>query len=338
MKPTIKDVAACAGVSVGTVSKILNGGECAPKRREKIDSAIKTLGYRLNPYARAVRASRSNCIGLVIEKSVQEMSNLWLDGWLSSLLQSISGTRYRSIVMTIDSKDPGFDPEELIHQVDGIITFGHFFETFRRKLKPHREFPMVTYSEDALVSGGWSFPVDMKQAMAELAEAFYSRGHRHVGCIGVNYDINILKMREFEAAFRRLHPDYNPELMVVAPAYANGTEIGKQETARLLDEHPETSAILYITDSNAIGGIAALMHRRMSVPEDISIASYDHTAWARNMYPVISGVGMDFKTLAQLLVDYLIAVIEEKHELVEELRKEKIHLKYFPGDSIKNLT
>ena len=66
-KVTIKDVARCAGVSVGTVSKVINLGLNESPRHQRVLEAIKTLRYRPNIYARAVRSSHSNCLCFLME-------------------------------------------------------------------------------------------------------------------------------------------------------------------------------------------------------------------------------------------------------------------------------
>ena len=65
---TIKDVARKAAVSVGTVSKYLNGLPCSPGRSARIKEAIELLNYKRNPFARSTRTAKSYCIGLVVEK------------------------------------------------------------------------------------------------------------------------------------------------------------------------------------------------------------------------------------------------------------------------------
>ena len=64
---TMQMVARAAGVSVGTVSKIVNSVSCNPLLEERVHKAISDLGYQMDPYARAMRSHRTRCLGLLIE-------------------------------------------------------------------------------------------------------------------------------------------------------------------------------------------------------------------------------------------------------------------------------
>ena len=337
MHTTIKDVALEAGVSVGTVSKFLNGRPCSPKRRERIECAIEKLNYRLNPFARSTRTARSNCIGLLIEKSAGANSPLWLDGWLSSLLWALSGTSYRGMVFLVDSYDENFNPDVFANVVDGLITFGHFSEIFWEKMEKKSTLPLATYLEEVHYRFGWCFPVQMDDAMDLLAEKFYSAGHRNVGVICMPEQLSRRKGATFLQAFRKYHKKYNDSLLFVSDCRTSGSEQGTEITARLLEEHPEITGYFYTSDNIASGGVAMMMRKRMLIPEDISIASYDHTSWAQNFYPRLTGVGIDYRNVAVRLTSYLLAVLAGDRIRAENEKAQPIELKFFEGKSIGNI-
>lgn len=335
-KVTIKDVAREANVSVGTVSKILNGGKCADERHERVYEAIKSLNYQPNVYARAVRSAKSNCIGLLLEKNVYRTSNLWLDGWLSSLLQAIAKTNFRSEIITVDSQDANFDCSRFL-QFDGLISFGHFYDQFWQKMDQQCNVPLVTYFEQAKYKYGFTYPVELEDGMQKIARHLYDCGHREIAFVADQSDVARFKMKKFGEAMTAIYPEYNHELLISAPELNTATEFGMYLTNFVLSNFPNVTTIFYVSDSYANGGLCTLMQQRLRIAQEISIVSYDHTSWTENFMPKITGVGINFRKTTQKLVDLLIATIKEETETVHELKQQSITLEYFPGNSVKKI-
>ena len=108
-------------------------------------------------------------------------------------------------------------------------------------------------------------------------------------------------------------------------------------TNMILMQYPAVTTIIYVSDSYANGGLCSLMQQRLRLAQDISIASYDHTSWAANFMPRITGVGINFRRTAQLLVSYLIAIIQDDAEEIKKLGSQQVELEFQPGNSIRNL-
>lgn len=331
---TIKDVARKAAVSVGTVSKYLNGLPCSPGRSARIKEAIELLNYKRNPFARSTRTAKSYCIGLVVEKASRDDSPLWIEGWLSSMLYALSTVGYKGSIYLPDSCDPDFSPEIFHNNVDGLITFGHFADVFWEKMRRGCTLPIVTYLEELPYSNAFTFPISMEKALCSLAEEFYSSGHRKLAVIGQPEATALLKAQTFMDAFHKLDPEENKVTLLVSKRGIPQMDQGFSLTGQILREHKEITGIFYTTDNLACNGLCALMHYRKRVPEEISVASYDHTAWAQNYHPLLTSVGIGYDNMAQSLTEYLYAVLSGNHRKAEKLRKSSIELLYFPGKSI----
>ena len=331
---TIKDVAKKAAVSVGTVSKYLNGQPCSPGRSARIKEAIDLLHYRRNPFARSTRTAKSYCIGLLVEKESRTDSPLWIEGWLSSMLYALSVIGYKGVIYLQDSHDPDFTPEIFHGNVDGLITFGHFSDDFWAKMQQSCTLPIVTYLEKIPYENAFTFPVRMEKALTALAEDFYNAGHRRLAVIGQPEETSLRKAGIFMDAFRALDPEQNQLLHLISRRGISQMDQGFSFTEQILRDHKEITGILYTTDNLACNGLCAMMQYSKRVPEDLSVASYDHTAWAQNYRPLLSSVGIGYDNMAQSLTDYLYAVLSGNHKKVEKLRQSAIELIYFPGQSI----
>lgn len=334
---TIKDVAREAAVSVGTVSKYLNGIPCSAARETRIRETISRLKYKRNPFARSTRTAKSYSIGLVLEEHVKKDDNLWVEGWLTSLLYALSRTGYRGTVFLVDSTREDFSPEIFDGVVDGLITFGLFYEPFWKKMQLHCTLPLVTYLEQVPYEYGFCFPVEMKQAMTDLAQEFYNAGHRHIAVIGQPEKTAFQKSGTFIEAFENLGSKQQKAELLVTDHITNQIEQGYLLTQKALQEHEDITGIFYMSDNLACRGLCALMEQRKVIGQDISVASYDHTVWAENFHPALTGVGLGHETMAAALVDYLCSILSGDREKVSALQKESFTLKYFPGKSIKNI-
>lgn len=331
---TIKDVARKAAVSVGTVSKYLNGLPCSPGRSARIKEAIELLNYKRNPFARSTRTAKSYCIGLVVEKASRDDSPLWIEGWLSSMLYALSAMGYKGNIYLLNGHDPDFSPEIFHNNVDGLITFGQFSDLFWEKMQQGCTLPIVTYLEKLPYSNAFTFPVSMEKALRALAEDFYSSGHRQIAVIGQPEGTALQKAQIFMDAFHKLNPEENKVMHLISKRGISQMDQGYSFTEQILLEHPEITGIFYTTDNLACNGLCALMRYRKRVPDEISVASYDHTVWAQNFHPLLTSVGIGYDKMAQSLTEYLYAILSGNRKKAEKLRNSSIELLYFPGKSI----
>ena len=136
--PTMKDVAQEAGVSLGTVSKVMNSIPVGEEYRRKVVKAAEKLGYQVNPYARALRAGKSNCIAMI----VPEVRHPFFASLVDELTASLTKRGYWSELMTTNH-----DPESvqkcmsLVRQnrVDGIIAL-----SYNPEIAIEDDFPFVS--------------------------------------------------------------------------------------------------------------------------------------------------------------------------------------------------
>ena len=91
---TMQMVAREAGVSVGTVSKVVNGGPCNGELASRVREAIRILGYQPNPYARAMRSHRTHCLGILIDQKYCS-NTIWLQDLLFQLTESAARFAYQ---------------------------------------------------------------------------------------------------------------------------------------------------------------------------------------------------------------------------------------------------
>lgn len=137
-KPTIKDVARESGLSLATVSKVINGLPVGKKSRERVEAAIKKLGYQVNIYARALKSNKTECIALVMPS----LKHPFFAHLTDELIACLTHKGYRTVVM-ITNYDPKTEQKcfslVLSNQADGVIAL-----TYSPDLVVDDSIPIVT--------------------------------------------------------------------------------------------------------------------------------------------------------------------------------------------------
>jgi len=331
-KVTIKDVAMSVGASVGTISKVLNGGRCAPDLQARVETAIRDLNYVPNLHARAVRATRNNCIGIMVDNRWDKRCPC-LQTWLVGLLRSFSSSRYAGNIYFIDPVAPELGPRHLPQNVDGLVLLGKFSPQFFTLLEDFLTVPAITYWEPMGYSRGICLQVDLHSGLQQLAEHLFALGHRRIGVISDASELGRSKNAVLAQALKALLPDYDCDLMRATPLAGSAYDFGYDETMHLLADHPECTAIVYMTDSMAMGGLGALAQKQLRIPQDISVVGFDNSMWASSIRPPLTSVGFNYDVLTAEMINYLSAVIEDRQDTISMLVKTPQPLEFFRRQS-----
>lgn len=327
---TIRDVALEAGVSVGLVSRVLNGGRCASPAYEQIHHVVQRMNYVPDPYARAVRSRAMGCLGILVSGSSRQNS-FWLEDVLLNLVEAVSAASYRSILQFIDVADPAAGCRKISRLVDGVLLIGHFPASFPECLRTYCHVPAITYWEEMAYDKGLRLEVDVRGGIRQLAEHLYAHGHREVGVVGADYRMNQEESDAFVDYFRQFVPGYSRERMVLGgDGYLFG-QAGYHRTLRLLERFPQTSAVFYLSDSLAFGGLNALASRGLRVPDDISVVSFDNSFWAAGYMPALTSLGFNYAALAADLVRHLLTRIAGRASDLSQ----PLQVGFFPRDSVR---
>lgn len=307
---TITEVARAAQVSVGTVSKVLNGGCCKPELNDRVRTAMRDLNYQPNPYARAIRAMKINCIGVIVQSRSRE-NGLWIHDLLLAIFEEISQSKYFTHVMYVDEKAEEFNFNGMAKRVDGVILIGSFSDAFYREYnRQFEDVPTVFYWNDLPVRNGIRVQVEYQNAIQKLFEHLVEQGHRNIGVISGGNTTDRDKVACFLDCASWLLPDYDEKRVIISTELVDTSRQGYFLTGQLLKEHPDTTAIFFIADSLAIGGVSYLRERQIRYPADISVAGFDNTVWSRSVIPALTEIGFDFTELACSLCQNLIAAVE----------------------------
>lgn len=281
-RPTIYDVAKLAGVSPSLVSLVLQSPErVSDKRREAVQAAISELGYRPSRAATTLASNRTKSIGLLID----DYRNLWFVDLLRGMERVLSDLGYH--VMLADSQ-PGAN--RIKEAADGLLAM--HVDALVIAAEPSES--MLTRTWVPTVVAGWrkGIPVgadlitnDDDGGGSMAARHLLGLGHTRIGHLSGSDGASAHR----RAGFRRVIDEAGVEVLI-GESGGTSEEDGYASACWLLDHHPETTAIFAANDTMALGALAAIKSRGLSVPENISVIGYDNSPPAKSRYLDITSV------------------------------------------------
>ncbi|MGR3493020.1 MAG: LacI family DNA-binding transcriptional regulator, partial [Shimia sp.] len=271
--PTLEDVAQAAGVSTATVSRCLNGtGKVSPKTREKVEGAIRALGYAPNFGAQALAAKRTNTFGAV----VPTMDNAIFARGVQAFQERLAGEGITTLIASSDY-DPAREAAQIAALVargaDGLLLIGHDRRAESYAMLERRAIPyVVTWAHDAK-QGHLCVGFDNMAAMRGMAAEGLRMGHRRIAMISATVEGND-RARERVAGVRRAMAEYRldpAQLTVIETRYS--IRAGAEAFEALWPARP--TLILCGNDVQAAGAMARAREMGVDVPGAVSITGFD---------------------------------------------------------------
>ncbi|MGV9193753.1 LacI family DNA-binding transcriptional regulator [Microbacterium sp. MC2] len=295
------DVAAVAGVSGQTVSRVVNGSpRVDPATRRRVEAAMAQLGYRPHRAARALRTGRTDTIGLV----VSTLATVGNSRMLQAIADAAAARGYALTVVTatgVDAVASGF--ATLRDQgVDGAIVLNEATAAARAADVPAGLAVVVVDSpaDDRFVVVQTDHAAGARLAVEHLR----ALGHRSVAHIAGPADS--FAAAERERSWRQALADAG----IDAGDPARGDWTAASGYAAAANLAPEVTAVFAANDQMALGALRALAETGRDVPGDVSVVGFDDVADAADYRPPLTTVRQDFDALGAAAVASLVAAID----------------------------
>ncbi|WP_263119975.1 LacI family DNA-binding transcriptional regulator [Cellulomonas fimi] len=310
-RPTIRDVAAVAGVSRGTVSRVLNGGHwVSPEAEQAVRDAIRSTGYSANQHARSLVTGRSNSVAFLL---TEPQHLLFEDPTFSILLRSAAealSAREMPLLLMVAGA-----PQER-RRITDYVAAGHVDGVLL--ISSHHGNPVVG---DLLRQGvptiacgeplgyedriGWVSADDSGGART-MTEHLLSRGRSRVATITGPQDTpgGLRRLAGYREA---LGDRFDPELVEHGDYTRAGGQVAMQA---LLARRPELDAVFVASDLMAAGALVALREAGRSVPGDVAVGGFDDSGLAATLEPPLTTMRQPFERIAAEMVRLLLEVVE----------------------------
>lgn len=308
----LRDVAELAGVSVRTVSNVVNGfAHVAPDTRARVQAAVDELGYRPNPTARGLRSGRTGVVALV----VPELASPYFSDLASRVVRA---GEQRGLTVHIVQSDGEAERERRLlegpsgTQVDGVVISPWALDPAELR-SSSSGLPVVMLGERGSAGAVDHVTVDNEAAAREAVTHLLERGRTTVAAVGLqpHLPVNTARLRRdgYRAALREAGRPHRPELEL--PVHELHRADGAAAARRLLEDRAGVDAVFAFTDQLALGMLAVLLRAGVRVPDDIALVGFDDIEDGRYSVPSLTTVAPDRSVIAELALDALVARIEE---------------------------
>ncbi|MDX2706297.1 LacI family DNA-binding transcriptional regulator [Streptomyces sp. PA03-6a] len=307
MGVSLKDVAQRAGVSIKTVSNVVNGyPHVTPAMRARVQQAIDELGYRPNLTARHLRKGRTGIIALALPELgnpyFAELAGAVIDAAArhdyTVLLDHTAGERRKEILVT-----QGFRT----HVIDGLILSPIELEA-SDLLARDDSSPLVLLGEREYDAPYDHIVIDNVAAARSAVRHLAGTGRRRIAFIGARSEVARqpahLRLRGWREELAACGLPHGDDLVATASGY--GRADGAQAMADLLDRGALPDAVFAYNDLQAIGALRVLVTRGLRVPEDVALVGFDDIEEGRYGTITLTTISPDKKAIARQAVDCLV--------------------------------
>lgn len=312
---TIKDIAKLCGVSVSTVSRVLNDRpDVSPSVREAVWAAVHTSNYVPNNSARALVKTNSDAIGLV----VRGVSNPFYSDIIKVIGREIDAAGCTMVMQQIGSTEDEIERGALMERekkLRGLIFLGGRWDYSPDELG-RITVPFVccsyTNSFGSLDQGSYSSVTIEDELAAERAvHELVALGHRRIACLVAETDDRSISELRYRGYVKALSDaGIVPDEALVARAHSFGMADAYEATAKLASSGAEFTAMFIIADAMAIAAIKSLEDCGRSVPRDCSVIAIDGLALSEYIRPTLTTLCQPTSRMGEESVRILLDVIE----------------------------
>lgn len=319
---TIREVAEDAGVSLQTVSRVINDGpNVRPHMREKVRASIERLGYVPSLAAQRMSGSRSYIILALNDRERtladwrERQGTDWVDQMLLGGMLTCSKHGYRMMVELVDTHNDHVQRELgatiSALQPDGVIL-----------TPPHSENPLITdlleergipFARIGSKDTGAGIPLTMgdEAAAYDATVRLIELGHKQIGIIAGPEEYSLSGWRV--DGWRRALGDHGLSSEGFFERGNFGYDSGTHAARALLDRNPQMTALIGSNDQMTLAALAVVRDRGLHVPRDFSIVSFDNTPIVRFSQPPLTAVDQPIAETVSIAVEQLITLKGKPH-------------------------
>lgn len=302
-RPTIKDVAAQAGVSVATVSNVLNGHAHVRERtRAKVLGAVDDLGYRASRAARSLPAGRTHLLGYCLAQT--EQPNVALDQFLHQVVSTATASDLELLLLTETTDHRSIEPYASVLRrggVDGFVLSGIEYDDPRVAFLRERSIPFACFGRVPTPDVAW-VDVDGAAGMRAAVAHLVDHGHRRIAWVG--WAPPSLAGDDRLSGFESAATDHGVEI-AASIGVVNDFDAGRKVARAVVDS--DATAVVCVSDTIALGLLAGVRDLGMEPGTELAAVGFDDVPAASLTAPGLTSLRQPMGHVGALLVERIIA-------------------------------
>jgi LacI family transcriptional regulator len=317
-KVTIKDVAAEAGVSFGTVSRVINNDVHVRKEtRERVSKTMQRLGFVANRQARSLAGGKSNSVGVL----VPDLGTGYIGEIIRGIDAELSLSGIDLILYTTHrtaSKESNYVANLATGMVDGLLlVLPRSPADFIGNLT-QRNFPFVLIDHQGIGKDCPAVGAMNWQGGFTATEYLIKLGHQRIGFITGWMDLGCAtdRLKGYRSALRTYHIPEKPELIYEGTFFQPDGFAG---ASTMLDLSDPPTAIFASNDVMAMGVMDAVRNRGLRVPEDVSVIGFDDIPQASLIRPTLTTINQPLEKMGRVSTQMLLDLLHEPEKKVNRI-------------------
>jgi LacI family transcriptional regulator, galactose operon repressor len=321
MRVTIHDVAAHAGVSAMTVSRVINESpRVSTETRRRVQASIAKLGYVPNRLARGLIQRKTGAFGVIVPDVANPFFTLVVRG-----VEQVAWRAGHHVILCDTQGDlereRGYLEDMVAFQVDGVL-IAPVGDRSRPQLRvlTRNNVPFVLIDRSIAGFEGDLVQGDSVAGARRLVEHLIGLDHQRIGMITETTDVSTARdrLQGYRDALEAAGIEFDPEL--VAESSAIDPDVACESTSRLLALPDPPSAIFAVNNIAVVGVVEAARQHGLDIPEDLALVCFDDIEHVSRLYPFLTVMAQPaetFGTIAtQLLLDRLSGRVGQRRRIV----------------------
>ena len=317
-KTTIVDIARASGVSVTTVSRILNDKpDVAPDTRDRVMRVMDDLGFAPQNAWRQIRSGRTRLIAMHVPQEFNPPAHRLI---MAAAL-GVEDAGYSINIMTRSISDAALLAIFRGRQADGIILLEILAEDRRPIVLRDHGYPFVMIGHRADNTGLSFVDVDIEHGVDIAVDHLMGLGHERIGFATIDPAVGRQALRVRDLGARSLRAGVRPTRPVVPASCVGEPTIEAMTTAagRLLDADPTVTAVIAPQELSVIGVLKAAQARAIAIPRDLSVIAMLSDAMADLSTPSLTTINFPADQLGSTAARMLLAQLEGVHSTSEQV-------------------
>ena len=320
---TIRQLARISGVSIGTVSRALNGyADVSPETRERVTRLARELDYTPAAAARSLKTQRSHVIGVILDtgEGHPDLQHPFFHEVLVGLKNTIGAGGYDLLLFASEHPGDGYGTRSYLkrcrhHLVEGVVLMGTDPEDPEVRRLARSDLPTVGVDVE-LEGPATTFVIsDNVDGGSRAVRHFHSLGHRRIATITGQLETRpgADRLRGYRQAMQACGLAYRDEYIAYGDFYV---ESGRRAMTDLLSLDEPPTAVFAASDMMALGAIRAAGDAGLNVPADLSVIGFDDIQLADHMNPPLTTLRQDKAGLGVSAGSALVRLIDGEQDAV----------------------